>query len=250
MSDSYVQQKSLALCWRPAWPSSAFVRFSTASFAQHPAEKAGLCDHRRRGGWRGRAKPLRPRSTGAPSLLTAGLSRVKRCSPSATPATPSRRAAPTAPARTLHGTLGKKPGTHPGFAYSQAMIDYGNKVGVWGFEEISEFITAPQKYVAGTKMTFVGLKKPEDRINVIAYLHSEGSTLPFPAPNPAAAAASPPALLLLLPARRARTATGSTATPPATSGGLAGAADAGAPAWARLRPRPRPRRPTSGRQGH
>lgn len=89
----------------------------------------------------------------------------------------------------LHGTLGKKPGTHPGFAYSQAMIDHGNKVGVWGYEEISEFLTAPQKHVSGTKMTFVGLKKPEDRIAVIAYLHSEGSTLPFPAPNPAPAAA-------------------------------------------------------------
>jgi len=89
----------------------------------------------------------------------------------------------------LHGTLGKKPGTHPGFAYSQAMIDHGNKVGVWGYEEISEFLKAPQKHVSGTKMTFVGLKKPEDRIAVIAYLHSEGSTLPFPAPNPAPAAA-------------------------------------------------------------
>ena len=88
----------------------------------------------------------------------------------------------------LHGTLGKKPGTHPGFAYSQAMIDHGNKVGVWGYEEISEFLKAPQKHVSGTKMTFVGLKKPEDRIAVIAYLHSEGSTLPFPAPNPVAAA--------------------------------------------------------------
>lgn len=89
----------------------------------------------------------------------------------------------------LHGTLGKKPGTHAGFAYSPAMVEHGNKVGVWGYEEISEFLKAPQKHVSGTKMTFVGLKKPEDRIAVIAYLHSEGSTLPFPAPNPAVAAA-------------------------------------------------------------
>lgn len=89
----------------------------------------------------------------------------------------------------LHGTLGKKPGTHPGFAYSQAMIEHGNQVGIWGYEETSEFLKAPQKHVSGTKMTFVGLKKPEDRIAVIAYLHAEGSTLPFPAPNPAAAAA-------------------------------------------------------------
>jgi len=42
-------------------------------------------------------------------------------------------------------------------------------------------------------MTFVGLPQPQDRINVIAYLHTLGSTLPIPAPapaKPAAAAAS------------------------------------------------------------
>lgn len=89
----------------------------------------------------------------------------------------------------LHGTLGKKPGTHPGFAYSAGMIEEGNRAKIWSYEEISEFLKAPQKHVPGTKMTFVGLKKPEDRIAVIAYLHSQGSTLPFPAPNPAAAAA-------------------------------------------------------------
>ena len=90
----------------------------------------------------------------------------------------------------LHGTLGKKPGTHPGFAYSSGMIEEGNRAKIWTYEEISEFLKAPQKHVPGTKMTFVGLKKPEDRIAVIAYLHSEGSTLPFPAPNPAAAASA------------------------------------------------------------
>jgi cytochrome c len=126
----------------------------------------------------------------------------------------------------LHGTLGKKPGTHPGFAYSQAMIEHGNKVGVWGYEEISEFLKAPQKHVSGTKMTFVGLKKPEDRIAVIAYLHAEGSTLPFPAPNPAAAAApvAAPADGAPAPAAEAGapTATGATATPAPVSGGPTG----------------------------
>jgi cytochrome c len=91
----------------------------------------------------------------------------------------------------LHGTLGKKPGTHAGFAYSPGMIEHGNQVGIWNYEDISEFLKAPQKHIAGTKMTFVGLKKPEERIAVIAYLHSQGSTLPFPAPNPAAAAGAP-----------------------------------------------------------
>ncbi len=43
-------------------------------------------------------------------------------------------------------------------------------------------------------MTFVGLKKPEDRINVIAYLRTQNaSPPPIPAPNPKAAAAAAPA---------------------------------------------------------
>ena len=89
----------------------------------------------------------------------------------------------------LWGVVGRKPGSHGGFAYSSGMTEFGAKQPIWDYEHIYEFVKAPQKYIAGTKMTFVGLKKSEDRINVIAYLHSQGSTLPFPAPNPAVAAA-------------------------------------------------------------
>src|SRR6185369_17953186 len=93
----------------------------------------------------------------------------------------------------LWGVEGRKPGSHPGFAYSSGMTDFGAKQPVWDYEHIYEFVKNPQKYIAGTKMTFVGLKQPQDRINVIAYLHAQGGTLPIPAPNPAAAAAAAPA---------------------------------------------------------
>jgi cytochrome c len=88
----------------------------------------------------------------------------------------------------LYGVLGRKPGTHPGFAYSPAMIAFGAKTPVWDYEHIFEFIAGPQKYIDGTKMTFIGMKDRQDRINVIAYLHTLGSNLPIPAPNPKAAA--------------------------------------------------------------
>jgi cytochrome c len=88
----------------------------------------------------------------------------------------------------LYGVVGRKPGTHPGFAYSPAMVAFGNKIGVWDYQHIYEFIAGPQKDVDGTKMTFIGMKNSQDRINVIAYLHTLGSNLPIPAPNPAAAA--------------------------------------------------------------
>jgi cytochrome c len=93
----------------------------------------------------------------------------------------------------LWGVLGRQPGTHPGFAYSDGMKAFGAKQPIWDFEHVNEFITAPQKYIDGTKMTFVGLKQRQDRINVLAYLHTLGSSLPIPKPNPAAAAPAAPA---------------------------------------------------------
>jgi cytochrome c len=110
----------------------------------------------------------------------------------------------------LWGVEGRKPGTHGGFAYSAAMTEFGAKQPVWDYEHIYEFVKNPQKYIPGTKMTFVGLKQPQDRINVIAYLHSRGGTLPIPAPNPAAAAPA-------------------AATAPAGAAPAAGAAEAGKP---------------------
>lgn len=91
----------------------------------------------------------------------------------------------------LFGVVGRKPGAHPGFAYSPAMVEYGAKNPVWDYDRLDAFLKAPGKDVSGTKMTFVGLKKQEDRIAMIAYLHSLGSSLPIPAPKPAGAAPAP-----------------------------------------------------------
>jgi cytochrome c len=88
----------------------------------------------------------------------------------------------------LWGVVGQKPGSHAGFAYSAAMTDFGTKQAVWDDAHMYEFLKAPQKYISGTKMSFVGLKKSEDRVNMIAYLRAQGGTLPLPIANPAAAA--------------------------------------------------------------
>jgi len=90
----------------------------------------------------------------------------------------------------LMGVVGRKPGSEPGFSYSPAMEAFAAKQPIWDYDHLFEFIKGPQNYIPGTKMTFVGLKKPEDRINVIAFLHTQGSHLPIPAPNPAKAAAA------------------------------------------------------------
>ena len=130
----------------------------------------------------------------------------------------------------LWGVVGRAPASHPGFAYSDAMKAFGAKQPIWDYEHIYEFVKGPQAYINGTKMTFVGLKQQQDRINVIAYLHGQGSTLPIPAPNPAAAAAPAPTASTpgAAPAPGAApegkpTATGSTATPATGAGGPTGA---------------------------
>jgi len=139
----------------------------------------------------------------------------------------------------LWGLLGRKPGSHPGFAYSPAMQAFGGKQPIWDYEHVYEFVKSPQAYINGTKMTFVGLKKQEDRINLIAYLRTQGSgSYPIPAPNPAAAA--PAAGNAAAPAAAAEgqpTATGSTAAPATTSRGPAGQGEkAPAPAAPKAQP--------------
>jgi cytochrome c len=137
----------------------------------------------------------------------------------------------------LTGVVGRKPGSEAGFAYSPAMQAFGAKQPIWDYEHVYEFVKNPQAYIPGTKMTFVGLKKPEDRINVIAFLHTKGSSLPIPAPNPAAAAAAAGAGTTAPTNAKAPgaaaagqpVATGSTATPATGAGGPAGQGT-GAPA--------------------
>ncbi len=125
----------------------------------------------------------------------------------------------------LFGTLGKTPGTHPGFAYSAAMTGFGAGK-TWTYDEMDAFLKAPQKHVAGTKMTFVGLKKQADRVAMIAYLHTLGSTLAVPAPKPAEAAAAPADAAA--PTAEAAPAPGTTTTPAPPSTGTQ--APAAAPA--------------------
>ncbi len=88
----------------------------------------------------------------------------------------------------LWGVAGRPIGTHGGFAYSDSLKAVG---GAWSFEQLNHWLTAPKKFAAGTKMSFAGLGKAEDRANVIAYLNSQGSNLPLPKVE--AAAVAPPA---------------------------------------------------------
>jgi cytochrome c len=85
----------------------------------------------------------------------------------------------------LHAIVGKGIGAG-GFAYSAGLKAVG---GTWTFEQMDAWLTNPKKFAEGTKMSFAGLSKGEDRANVIAYMNAQGSNLPLPAADAAAAPA-------------------------------------------------------------
>ena len=90
----------------------------------------------------------------------------------------------------IHGIMGQAVASRPGFAYSDALKSKG---GTWDWETMSQWLKSPKSFAPGTKMTFAGLSKPEERANLLAWLNSQGSSLPLPPPpaaNPAEAAAA------------------------------------------------------------
>lgn len=76
----------------------------------------------------------------------------------------------------LYGVFGREKNALGDFSYSGSL-----PAGQWGFEEMNAFLLSPKDYAPGTSMAFRGLKKPEDRANVIAWLN-EQSDAPLPIP--------------------------------------------------------------------
>ena len=68
----------------------------------------------------------------------------------------------------LWGVLGRPVGSIPDYKYSKAMAAHGKN---WSFEEMNGFLIKPKDWIKGTKMSFAGLKKAEDRAAVILYMN-------------------------------------------------------------------------------
>ena len=70
----------------------------------------------------------------------------------------------------LVNIMGRAAGSADGYKkYSKAMKSSGI---VWNEETLDGYLEKPKAYVEGTRMIFAGLRKEEDRANVIAYLKS------------------------------------------------------------------------------
>ena len=69
----------------------------------------------------------------------------------------------------LYQIVDRTVGAVDGYGYSGALVAVAD---VWTTENLNGFLENPKTYAPGTKMGFAGLKKPQDRANVIAYLQS------------------------------------------------------------------------------
>ena len=72
----------------------------------------------------------------------------------------------------LNDIFGTQAGVNEEFGkkYSKAMIKAGEEGLVWDEANMAEYLIKPRSFMKGTKMAFAGLKKEDDRENVIAYL--------------------------------------------------------------------------------
>ena len=71
------------------------------------------------------------------------------------------------------GLFGRRAGSVPGFAYSDAMRR--SRI-IWNDATLERFIADPLKAVPGTAMGYAGVKDRRERADLIAYLHNANRT--------------------------------------------------------------------------
>lgn len=81
----------------------------------------------------------------------------------------------------LYGVVGREIGVVEGFAYSNALAEH--EAEVWSYDALDGFLENPQGWAPGTSMGYAGIKDPQERANVVAYLASVTPDAPaFPEP--------------------------------------------------------------------
>lgn len=94
----------------------------------------------------------------------------------------------------LYDVVERVIGSHEGYAYSAIMTEHQGKGDTWTYDNLDHFLTSPKGFAPGTKMTFAGVKSPEERANILAYLQTlSASPKPFPVAEAAAPAEAAPA---------------------------------------------------------
>ena len=73
----------------------------------------------------------------------------------------------------LWNVVNRPLGASEGYAYSDALAGFG---GAWDYAALNAFLAKPKGYISGTKMNFAGLKKPQDRANLIAWMRAKADS--------------------------------------------------------------------------
>lgn len=74
---------------------------------------------------------------------------------------------------TLKGVVGRPVASVEGFKYSEDMLAKGKEGAVWDEATLAAYLPDPKAWGPKTKMAFAGLKKPEDVMDLIAYLKTK-----------------------------------------------------------------------------
>lgn len=64
-------------------------------------------------------------------------------------------------------------GSVEGYKYSPKLVGFSKTTPAWDEATLNAYLENPRKIIPGGKMAFGGLKKPEDRDNLIAFLKSK-----------------------------------------------------------------------------
>jgi cytochrome c len=67
----------------------------------------------------------------------------------------------------LWNVVGGARAAAPGFKYSKVLRDMG---GNWSVADLNRFLLKPKAFAKGTKMSFAGLKKTQDRANIVRFM--------------------------------------------------------------------------------
>lgn len=115
----------------------------------------------------------------------------------------------------LVGVMGRDVAAASGFGYSDALQALD---GSWTAERMDAWLADPKAFAPGNKMSFAGIRSPEERANLIAYLgeNSPGWVLAVSAPAAPAAEEAPATEAAAAPAEQEAPATETPAAPQPT----------------------------------
>jgi len=103
--------------------------------------------------------------------VAKGEKAFKKCMACHAPDTTTNKVGPH-----LGDVVGRKAGSVEGFKYSAAMLAKGAEGLVWDETTLDAYLADPKGYIPKNKMVFVGIKKPDERADVIAFLKSKGGS--------------------------------------------------------------------------